>query len=273
LASKNKPKSSKLPKRKKRPKLTERNRRAGGSVVTTDIGPSLDRLQVVGKDLPESYAGLGVLGSHQIEAGMVALARGTDALVTRVVESAREGSRDPAEHLLDLSRSYYQEETAQGSHNVQCDRCKLKSPGMASTAKASTLAQSLGWIVTDDFDHCPACKDGGLMLPGASAALAVMPALTPAEMIFIVRIRYIVDKIEEGASVDAFLKNASRSGHRSMLSDLAASTRYDTIPLTEQITALIERGADVHALFSSDSTKICSFFFRLYEALRKEDAG
>ena len=268
MAARNKPKPKK-PKRK-RASLSERNRRVNGPVVTTDLGPSLDRLRGAGKDLA-SDDGLGMFGAHQIEAGMVALARGTDALVTKVVNSAREGSRDPADHLLDLSRAYYQEETSEGTHNIQCDRCKLKSPGMATEKQASRLAESLGWVVTDAFDHCPACKDGGLMLPGASAALAVVPALTPAEMIFIVRIRYIVDKIEEGTSVEAFLQNANRSGHRSMLSDLAASTRYDTVPLIDQVTSLIERGADVHPLFSSESTKICSFFFRLHEALKKED--
>jgi hypothetical protein len=261
MASRNKPKSKK-PKRK-RASLSERNRRVNGPVVTTDLGPSLDRLRVTGKDLASDR--------DAIEAGMISLARGTDALVTKVVNSAREGSRDPADHLLDLSRAYYQEETAQGTHNIQCDRCKLKSPGMATEKQASRLAESLGWIVTEAFDHCPACKDGGLLLPGASSALAVSPQLTPAEMILIVRMRYIVDQIEAGSSVEAFLQNANRSGHRSMLSDLAASTRYDPLPLIDQVTGLIERGADVHPLFSSESAKIASFFLKLYEALRKED--
>ncbi|HMG12188.1 MAG TPA: hypothetical protein VK571_03360 [Gemmatimonadaceae bacterium] len=271
MASKHKPK------RHKRKARSHGTRAWGGPVVTTHRAPSLERVRVGGPlntDLaPLAERELASLDSiRQIQAGMVALARGTDALVTRIVESAREGSRDPAEHLLDLSRAYYQEETAQGSHNVQCDRCKLKSPGMASTAKANRLAESLGWIVTDDFDHCPACKDGGLMLPGASAALAVVPALTPAEMILVVRVRYIVDNISDGMSIEALLQNSVRSGHRSMLSDLAASTRYDTIPLIEQVTSLIgQRGADVHPLFLSDSAKIWSFFLKLYDALKKED--
>ncbi len=277
MASKNKPQSSKKTKPKKR-RLGALRGRTPGPVITTDLGPSLERARVVAKDLPSDLrsGALSRLGTskEEIEQGMIALARGTDALVTRVVNSAREGSRDPAEHLLDLSRAYYQEETAQGQHNVQCDRCMLKSPGMATEKKASELAKTLGWIVGDQFDHCPACKDGGLMLPGASAALAVPPALTPAEMILIVRMRYVADKIAQGASVAALLQNASRSGHRSMLSDLAQETHYDTIPLIEKVTALIgQRGADVHPLFLSESAKIWSFFLKLYEALKQEDEG
>lgn len=270
MASKNKPKRLKKQKLDARPKRRSGRARSGSPVVTTDAGPSLARMRVVGKDLREDD-GLGVLGSHPIEAGMVALARGTDALVTRVVNSAREGSRDPAEHLLDLSRAYYQEETSEGQHSVQCDRCLLKSPGSATQEGAMAVARALGWYVSESADHCPVCKDGGLMLPGASVALAAAPALTPAEMILVVRLRYVIDKIEQGATVQAFLQNAIRSGHRSMLSDLAMEYGYSTVPLIEKVTGLIARGVDVHAFFARDTRKIWAFFLALYDQIKAED--
>lgn len=250
-------------------RLARAKRFAG--VTTTDIGASLARRESLDNE------GLGILGApldYSMEAKMMALARGTDALVTKVVNAAAEGAVDATEHLLDLSQAYYREETDQGQHNVQCDRCLLKSPGAATRSGASTLAVSLGWVVTEAFDHCPVCKDGGLMLPGASVALRAPPALTPAEMILVVRLRYIIDKIDRGASVPAFLQNAARSGHRSMLSDLAQETNYDTTPLIEKLTALTEqRGVDVHDLLHSDAARVWAFLFELYGALKKEDQG
>ncbi len=236
-------------------------------ISTTRSGPSLDRAKVVGKDLSDD--GLGVLGAHQVEAGMTALARGTDALVTRVVNSAREHSRDPGEHILDLSKAYYQEESNEGQHSVQCDRCLLKSPGARSRSKAIQIALAVGWVVTDDYDHCPVCRDGSKLLKGGTAALSVPPMLSPADMILIVRLRYISDKIERGASLEAFLKNAVRSGHRSMLSDLAQEPNYDTEPLLERIHALSKKNADVPVVFMTGTGP--EFLVKLYAALKAED--
>lgn len=276
MASKSKPQRHKKQKLETRPKRRLGRTKSGTPVMTTDMGPSLARMRVVGKDLPEDHdlepRTPGSPSSHHLQEGMILLARGTDALVTRVVNSAREGARDPAEHLLDLSRAYYQEETSEGQHSVQCDRCLLKSPGSATRTGSEALARSLGWIVTDDYDHCPVCKDGGFLLgAGAASALAVPPALTPAEMILVVRIRYVVDKIEKGATVEAFLQNAIRSGHRSMLSDLAMEYGYSTVGLIEKVMALTTRGVEVHPLFLTDSRKIWSFFLKLYDLIQAED--
>lgn len=228
-------------------------------ISTTRSGPSLERARVVGKDLD----------GDKIEAGMTALARGTDALVTRVVNSAREHSRDPGEHILDLSKSYYQEESSEGQHSVQCDRCLLKSPGSSSQRAAIKIAEATGWVVTNDYDHCPVCKNGSLLLKGGTAALAVPPALSPSDMILIVRLRYIGDKIDRGASLDAFLKNAVRSGHRSMLSDLAQETNYDTEPLLARIHALSKKNADIPSVFMMGTGP--EFLVKLYQALKTED--
>jgi hypothetical protein len=254
------------PKPKSKPGKKTKKRELGSAgpgaksrqIVTTDIGPSL---------LPNSP----VDAAYDLEPKLKALARGTDALVTHVVNAAKDQARDPAEHLLDLSRAYYNEESAMGQHNVQCDRCSLKSPGMANKTAAIKVAEAVGWVVRDDYDHCPACKDGGLLLPGSSTALAVPPALTPSEMILVVRLRYILDKIGKGASLDAFLQNAERSQHRSMLSDLAQQSSYDVMPLVDKVTALIERGVDLHACFGSDTEKVWGFMRALYERLKRED--
>ncbi len=253
--------------KKPKPKAKLKRHRNVKIISTTRSGPSLDRARVVGKDLSDD--GLGVLGSSQIEAGMIALARGTDALVTKVVNSAREHSRDPGEHILDLSKSYYQEESSEGQHSVQCDRCLLKSPGASSQKAAIKIAEATGWVVTEKFDHCPVCRDGSKLLKGGTAALAVPPTLSPADMILVVRLRYIGDKIDKGASLDAFLKNAVRSGHRSMLSDLAQETNYDAEGLLARIHALSKKNADVPAVFMTGTGP--EFLVKLYAALKAED--
>lgn len=229
-------------------------------ISTTRSGPSLERAKVIGKDLE----------ADKIEAGMTALAKGTDALVTRVVNSAREHSRDPGDHILDLSKAYYSEESGDGGqHSVQCDRCMLKSPGASSRTKAIQIATAVGWVVTDDFDHCPACKDGSLLLKGGGVALSVPPKLSHAEMILVVRLRYISEYIERGASVEAFLKNSVRSQHRPMLSDLASGTHYDALELRSFIDALSQKNADVSVVFSEEKGRV--FLEELYAALKAED--
>lgn len=271
-----------MPKKPKtKPKAKTKRNRHVKIVSTTRSGPSLERARVVGKDLDdrESIGGAGRISNAEldgleagktIEAGMTALARGTDALVTRVVNSAREHSRDPGEHILDLSKAYYQEESSEGQHSVQCDRCLLKSPGASSRRAAEKIAEATGWVVRDDYDHCPVCKDGSLLLKSGGVALAVPPKLSPSDLILVVRLRYIGDKIERGASVDAFLQNAARSGHRSMLSDLAQESNYDALHLCSRIDALLKKNAEVPAVFASDP-KGAAFLVKLYDELKAQD--
>jgi hypothetical protein len=249
-------KQKQMPKIKKKPKFVIGKTKRGTKIVTTAIGPGL--------------AERGAL----LEDGMTQIGRATDALVERVATSAREGARDPAEHVLDISKAYYREESASGSHNIQCDRCLLKSPGASSVKAASKLAESLGWVVTDAYDHCPVCKDGSKLLSSGSAALAVVvpPILSPSDMILIVRMRYVVDYISRGASVEAFLQNSVRSGHRSMLSDLAQESNYETLPLIQRVEFLIERHADVHEFLVTDAAKVWAFFLKLYRLLLAEDS-
>jgi hypothetical protein len=245
------------PKTKKKPKLASDKAKQGTKIVTTAIGPGLTERGVL------------------LEDGMTQLGRATDALVERVATSARDGARDPAEHVLDISKAYYREESATGSHNIQCDRCLLKSPGASSVRAASKLAESLGWVVTDAYDHCPVCKDGSMLRSCGSGALAVVvpPRLSPSDMILIVRMRYVVDYISRGASVEAFLQNSVRSGHRSMLSDLAQESNYLTPPLIERVSILVgQRHADVHEFLVTDAAKVWAFFLKLYRLLLAEDS-
>jgi len=261
--------NKKKPKPKKRRSLTERNRRAVSSgPPSTSIGPSLAKRPEPADD-PHT-GGIGLFrDSEEVAASITALGRATDALVTRVVDSAREHSRDAAEHILDLSKAYYQEEGSGGQHSVQCDRCLLKSPGASSRKAAEKIALTNGWIVTDDYDHCPACKDGSKLLKSGSAALAVPPRLSTADMILVVRLRYIGDLVTRGVSLEAFLLNSARSGHRSMLSDLAQEFDYDPIAFSERISTFKLRNADLpEVLFES---KGAVFMVALFAALKAED--
>jgi hypothetical protein len=249
--------------KKPKPKAKPKRHRNVKIVSTTKAGPSLERLGVGGRE------------SEEIKEGMVALARGTDALVQRVVSSAREGSRDPAEHVLDLSKAYYSEESGERirgdghQHSVQCDRCMLKSPGASSLQRAVQIAEAVGWVVGKDFDHCPACKDGSKLLKGSSVALVVPPKLSHSDMILVVRLRYIAGYIERGASVPAFLQNSVRSQHRPMLSDLAQGMLYDPEELVVHIDSLVARNADVSGVFVEGKAR--EFLTELFQALKAED--
>lgn len=226
--------------------------------VTPNIGPGLD-----------DRGFLSGQHSDAIAEGVTQLARGTDALVDRVVNS----DRDRNEHILDLSKAYFSEETSQGQHSVQCDRCLLKSPGASSVKASIKIAEAAGWVVTEKYDHCPVCKDGSKLLKGGSAALSLPPKLSHSDLILITRLNYIGGNIERGASVEAFLQNSIRSQHRSMLSDLAQETNYDTVPLIERVTNLITRNAEIHPVFSGETRKAWAFFLQLYAALKTEDGG
>lgn len=243
-----------MSKPKKKPKARPKRHRNVKIVSTTKAGPSLDRLRV---------------DSEELEQKITALARGTDALVQRVVNSAREGSRDPADHLLDLSKAYYREEGTEGQHSVQCDRCLLKSPGAGSRRAAIQIAESVGWVVTDSYDHCPVCRDGSKLLKSGSAALLPKPTLSHSDMILVVRLRYIAGYIEKGASVTAFLQNSVRSQHRPMLSDLAGGMHYDPLELASHIDALVKQNADVSEVFVEGKAR--GFLEELFEALKAED--
>jgi len=262
--------NKKKPKPKKRRSLTDRNRRAVSSgPPSTSIGPSLAKRPEPAADGPPG--GIGIFrDSEEIAASITALGRATDALVTRVVDSAREHSRDAAEHILDLSKAYYQEEgSGGGQHSVQCDRCLLKSPGASSQNAAEKIALANGWVVTDDYDHCPVCRDGSKLLKSGGTALAVPPRLSPADMILIVRLRYIGDLVTRGVSLEAFLLNAARSGHRSMLSDLAQEFNYDAISLGERLTALTLRNAALPEVLLESKGAV--FMVSLFAALKAED--
>jgi len=219
-----------MPSKKKKPKLK--------IISTTKAGPSLERLRV------------GAPSDTPLESKVTALTRGTDALVTRIVNSAREQSRDLGDHILDLAKVYFQEEGSDCQHSVQCDRCKLKSPGASSERKAIKVAEAVGWIVTDQYDHCPVCKDGSKLLKAGGAALATPPKLSHAEMILVTRLSYLGKAIGEGYSVSALLQNSVRSQHRSMLSDLALETSYEIQPLLDRVRDLVAKNADVDPIFT-----------------------
>jgi hypothetical protein len=260
MASKNKTKAKSKGKKAKLESKPIGKTKSGRSIaLSTDIGRAISD----GKIGPGSFRDDSDLSPKLHELG-----RATDALVRRVVSSAAEGSRDPAEHVLDIAKAYYQEETSEGSHNVQCDRCGLKSPGQSSVKRACLVAEELGWFVTAKVDHCPVCRDGSKLLKPGTAALQVFGVST-GDMLLVVRLRWLGSKIEKGWSLEALLDNAARSGHRSMLSDLARGFGYDVVPLFTRVQELGKQNADMPEVFTSGTA--VDFVADLFARLKSED--
>lgn len=282
MAPKSKPKrkpdlSKQKRKQKKRSRVKVGRTRTGRQIVTTDIGPRLDQdsLNLIGDHALDDLKPSGVLGDlDSISAQIQALGRATGAIVDRVVNSARDHARDPAEHILDLSKAYYSEESSLGAHHVQCDRCKLRSQGMSSEKKASEEASRLGWFVTaagqEGPDHCPVCRDGSKLLK-AGAIATTSPGLSIPEMILVTRLRWVMEQFSDGASALAIIENSKRSGRRSMLSNLCGTYEYEAAALMVQIGDLIVKHADVPQIFVEDTRGAGRLLSELFVIVKGED--
>jgi hypothetical protein len=270
MASKNKAKAKSKGKKTKLASKPIGKTKSGRSVaLSTDIGRAISGGQIgLGRDRHDDDLGVLSRPDDDLSPKLHELGRATDALVRRVVSSAAEGSRDPAEHVLDIAKAYYQEETSEGSYNVQCDRCGLKSPGQSSVKRACLVAEELGWFVTAKVDHCPVCRDGSKLLKPGTAALQTFGVST-GDMVLVVRLRWLGSKIEKGWSLEALLDNAARSGHRSMLSDLAQGFGYDATMLQARIQELGKQNADVPEVFTSGTA--VDFVADLFARLKSED--
>lgn len=160
------------------------------------------------------------------------LARVTSAIATHVLGAARSQSRDPAEHQLDEHRARFGESDSKHI-SIQCDRCGLRSRGAGSVQLASARAREDGWHVDEHEDHCPACKDGAKLLgPGSNAGPVV---LSGQEGLLVMRLTWLSHQISQGHTPRAIVSNAQRSGHRTMLSDLARAYAYDDDFLMEAV--------------------------------------
>ncbi len=179
--------------------------------------------------------------------GLHAISKATDALVKRVEHSAL--SQHPAESVLDQARDFYSEESRNQSINIQCDRCKLKSPGCASLKKAIEVASELGWEVTDTYDYCPLHRTDSKLLTPGSIALIAPPVLSIRDQILVTRLEFLCRQFQEGTSAEALIQNSISSGRRSMLSDFAEGFRYDASLLVQTIDALRARHAAIDPSF------------------------
>ena len=231
--------------------------------------PKAQKKRALAKARPAPSHDLGILSEHQhaLGQGITALGKATDALVKRVERAAQD--RDPSEAILDLSKAYYSEERDGGSCNIQCDICKLRSPGCNSFAKAGEVAQALGWVVTDTYDHCPACRKDTPLITSGRAALVVPPTLSTPDMIFVTRIRFLAEEFRDGVSPGSLVKNSVSSGRRSMLSDFAGRISYDHSILVQAVNELRNRQAIIPEEF--DGEPIRHWIREVFSILKQED--
>ncbi len=188
--------------------------------------------------------------TETLEAGLHGIGRVTDALVTRVAGST---TREPS------------------GHHIKCDTCQLRSPGERTPELAARLAERLGWQVGDLNDYCPEHRTDRPLL-GDGKTPAPLPAeLTSAELILVTRLNWVGQKIAEGFLPKSLIQESFRTDHRSMLSDLARPFGYSTVPLIEQATLLLTRGADLHPVFSERTSDAWEFFLALFDLLRGLD--
>ncbi len=216
----------------------------------------------------------GPITPAELAIGLQEIGRATDALVRRVTASGE--ARDRSEHLLDRVLVIHQEEADGLQHNVRCDRCGLKSPGAASHHRASALAEQMGWDVADEYDHCPTCRDGGVKQLRAGLPPDTSDDVLPTEpsildQIFLTRVEWLAERFKSGATPVATILNARRSGHRSMLSDLARSFGYEETLFFRKLNSLClsERRRVVEAPDEAEQ----NFIRKLFLLLKVEDGA
>ena len=203
---------------------------------------------------------------------MDALGRATSSLVTHVLSAAREQSRDPAEHVLDVSRAHYRE----GDNRVmrlRCDACGALSPGASTHERAAVNARALGWLSTDTEDLCPDHRPDVPKLLEGQVSASVPPALLSSpELILMSRLEYFAARMTDGTSPRACIINSRSSGHRHMLTDFAQGFEYKLNQLVAHIEALESRGVELPSK-PADSEKTREWFQGLFDLVRTEDRG
>lgn len=204
---------------------------------------------------------------------MDALGRATSSLVTHVLSAAREQSRDPAEHVLDVSRAHYHEGAGERTMKLRCDGCGVLSPGASTHELAAVAARALGWISTDEVDQCPACRpDAPKLLPGQVTAEVPKALLSSPELILMSRLEYFANRIVDGTSPRAALINSRASGHRHMLSEFAKGFDYRVNALSRAFVDLEQRGFAIPMPKVMDEyLQAMVWFGTLFELLAVED--
>lgn len=203
-----------------------------------------------------------------------ALGRATSSLVTHVLSAAREQSRDPAEHVLDVSRAHYHEGAGERTMKLRCDGCGVLSPGASTHELAAVAARALGWISTDGhdgLDQCPACRpDAPKLLPGQVTAEVPKALLSSPELILMSRLEYFANRIVDGTSPRAALINSRSSGHRHMLSEFCKGFEYDATKIFTRLEELAARGVSVPPFYVEKDQE---WFQGLFELVKSEDQG
>lgn len=199
------------------------------------------------------------------------LGRATSSLVTHVLSAAREQSRDPAEHVLDISRAHYREGSGEQQIKLRCDGCGLLSLGQSSQERAQVSARALGWLSTETDDRCPTCRpDAVKLLPGEVSASVPKALLSSPELIFISRLEYFANRITDGTSPRACIINSRSSGHRHMLSDFARGFGYDMKAIQATLEDLETRGVPLPSNTTSNEAAL-DWFGLLFTLLKMDD--
>jgi len=201
-----------------------------------------------------------------------ALGRATSSLVTHVLSAAREQSRDPAEHLLDVSRAHYHE-GGERTMKLRCDGCGVLSPGASTHERAAVGARALGWISTDEVDQCPTCRpDAPKLLEGEISASVPPTLLSSPELILMSRLEYFANRIVDGTSPRAVIINSRSSGHRHMLTEFCKGFEYDVNLLCLQLNNLAAQGTEL-PVGARNEAKDLEWFKALFALVGAEDRG
>lgn len=186
-----------------------------------------------------------------LEAGLSGIGRVTDALVSRVVGTGI--SREPT------------------AINIECDVCRVRSPGGRDAEEATRLAERLGWQA-GDRDYCPTHRPDRKLL-GDGQAEPPPKELSTGDAILVTRMNWIGARIAQGFFPEALIQESFRLDRRSMLSDLARETEYSTAALSARVTGLITARAEIHDVFSERTRDVWVFFGELYRLLKIADFG
>lgn len=197
------------------------------------------------------------------------IARVTGVLATHILDAARQQARDPAEHQLDEHRLRFGESDSRHI-SIRCDRCGLRSRGAGTVARASANATEDGWFVSEEVDHCPVCRDGSKLL-GSGEGDAAPDTLSGPDLLLVQRLTWVLGQIALSVQPRALIRNASASGHRTMLSDLARRFAYDDGFLMEAVLKIAASHPGVIPSAFTDEGGDLSWLEELFTLLAAED--
>lgn len=170
------------------------------------------------------------LRSQDPDERILALGRVTSELVKRVDRA----ERHPGERILDEAELISSEARPGEIRRIECDACGVLSVGASTFERAGERAVADGWMVGNK-DFCPLHRQDIKRLPGEVASPRAPKKLSPLDQLLSVRLALLSSEYNRGRAPAAVLENASHTGHRTMLSDIA---RGDVLGFFERLHGL-----------------------------------